>query len=50
MPLFMLDVKQRLFDSGTEVIAGSPWDLAAAMQSERATTGRLIRQVGIRAK
>lgn len=43
------DVKQRLFDSGAEVIAGSPPELAAAMKSEMATTGKLIRQVGIRA-
>ncbi len=43
------DVKQRLFDSGAEVIAGGPADLAAAMKSEMATTGRLIKQVGIRA-
>jgi tripartite-type tricarboxylate transporter receptor subunit TctC len=44
------DVKQRLFDSGAEVIAGSPAELAAAMQSEMATTGKLIKQVGIRAE
>jgi tripartite-type tricarboxylate transporter receptor subunit TctC len=43
------DVKQRLFDSGAEVIASSPAELAAAMKSEMATTGKLIRQVGIRA-
>jgi len=43
------DVKQRLFDSGAEVIAGSPAELAAAMKSEMATTGKLIRQAGIRA-
>ena len=30
------DVKQRLFDSGAEVIAGSPPELAAAMKSEMA--------------
>ena len=43
------EVKQRLFDSGAEVIAGGPAELAAAMKTEMATTGKLIRQVGIRA-
>src|SRR6185295_8667911 len=28
------DVKQRLFDSGVDVIAGSPTELVAVMQSE----------------
>jgi len=44
------DVKRRLFDSGVEVIAGSPAELAAAMKSEMATTGKLIKDVGIRAE
>ena len=44
------EVKQRLFDSGAEVIAGSPVELAAAMKSEMATTGSLIKQAGIRAE
>jgi tripartite-type tricarboxylate transporter receptor subunit TctC len=44
------DVKRRLFDSGAEVIAGSPMELAAVMKSEMATTGRLIKDVGIRAE
>ena len=43
------EVKQRLFDSGAEVIPGTPSELAAAMASEMATTGKLIRQAGIRA-
>lgn len=43
------DVKRRLFDSGAQVIAGSPAELAAAMKSEMATTGKLIKDVGIRA-
>jgi tripartite-type tricarboxylate transporter receptor subunit TctC len=43
------EVKQRLFDSGAEVIGGGPADLAAAMKSEMATTGKLIKKVGIRA-
>lgn len=43
------EVKQRLFDSGAEVIAGSPAELAAAMKTEMATTGNLIKRIGIRA-
>lgn len=44
------DVKQRLFDSGSEPIAGSPAELTAAMKSEMATTGKLIKDIGIRAE
>ena len=44
------DVRQRLFDSGSEVIAGSPAELTAAMKSEMATTGKLIKAIGIRAE
>jgi tripartite-type tricarboxylate transporter receptor subunit TctC len=44
------DVRQRLFDSGSEAIAGSPVELAAAMKSEMATTGKLIKDLGIRAE
>jgi len=44
------EVKRRLFDSGAEVIAGSPAELTAAMKSEMATTGKLIKDVGIRAE
>lgn len=44
------DVKRRLFDSGAEVIAGSPAELTAAMKSEMATTGKLIKDAGIRAE
>jgi tripartite-type tricarboxylate transporter receptor subunit TctC len=43
------DVKQRLFDSGAEVVAGSPAEMTAAMKSEMAATGKLIREAGIRA-
>lgn len=43
------EVKQRLFDSGAEVIAGPPAELAAAMKTEMATTGNLIKRIGIRA-
>ena len=44
------DVRQRLFDSGSEVIAGSPAELTAAMKSEMVTTGKLIKAIGIRAE
>ena len=43
------DVKQRLFDSGSEAIAGSPAEMTAVMKSEMATTGKLIKDAGIRA-
>ena len=43
------EVSKRLFDSGAEVIAQGPAELAAAMKAEIATTGKLIKQVGIRA-
>lgn len=42
------DVKQRLLDSGAEVVAGSPAELAATMKSDAAITGKLIKDVGIR--
>jgi tripartite-type tricarboxylate transporter receptor subunit TctC len=44
------DIKQRVFDSGSEAIAGSPSELAAAMKSEMAITGKLIKDLGIRAE
>jgi len=44
------EVKQRVFDSGSEAIAGSPADLMTAIKSEMATTGKLIRDIGIRAE
>ena len=44
------EVKQRVFDSGSDAIAGSPADLLASMKSEIATTGKLIRDLGIRAE
>ncbi|OGA48780.1 MAG: hypothetical protein A3F74_25795 [Betaproteobacteria bacterium RIFCSPLOWO2_12_FULL_62_58] len=44
------DVKQRLFDSGAEVVASSAAELTAAIKSEMATTGKLIKDVGIRTR
>jgi len=44
------DVKQRLLDSGAEAIASSPAELTAAIKSEMATTGKLIKDAGIRTR
>jgi tripartite-type tricarboxylate transporter receptor subunit TctC len=44
------DVKQRLFDSGAEAVASSPAELTAAMKSEMAATGKLIREAGLRGR
>jgi tripartite-type tricarboxylate transporter receptor subunit TctC len=44
------DVRRRLFNSGLEVIASSPAEATAMMKSEMATTGKLIKDIGIRAK
>ncbi len=43
------DVKERLFNSGVEAVAGSPEELAAVMKSEMARLGKVIRDAGIRA-
>jgi tripartite-type tricarboxylate transporter receptor subunit TctC len=40
------EVKQRLFESGAEVVGSSSADLTAAMKSEMATTGKLMKDVG----
>lgn len=45
-----IEVKQRVFDSGSEAVAGSPVELAAAMKYEMTTTGKLIKDLGIRAE
>ncbi len=42
------DVKQRLLQSGVEVVAGTPQALAAVIESDSAVTGKLIREAGIR--
>lgn len=44
------ELKQRLFDSGAEAVAGSPAELTAAMKAEMAITGKMIRELGIRAE
>jgi tripartite-type tricarboxylate transporter receptor subunit TctC len=42
------DVRQRLFNSGVEVVASSPEQLTAKMKSEMARLGKVIREAGIR--
>jgi tripartite-type tricarboxylate transporter receptor subunit TctC len=39
------DVKQRLFESGAEVVASSPAELAAEVKSDMAITGKLMKQM-----
>lgn len=43
-------IRQRLFDSGAEVVASSPDELAAAIKSEMATTGKVMKEVGTRVR
>ena len=44
------EVKKRMLDSGAEPAGGSPADLAEAIRTDVATTGKLIRDTGIRAE
>jgi tripartite-type tricarboxylate transporter receptor subunit TctC len=44
------EVKQRLFESGAEVVASSPAELTAEMKAEIAVTGKLLKNIGIGAK
>lgn len=44
------EVKQRLFESGAEVVASSPAGLTAEMKTEMATTGKLMKSIGLSAK
>ena len=43
------DVKERLFNTGLEVVAGSPEQLANKMKSEMARMAKVIKDAGIRA-
>ncbi|MBI4188930.1 MAG: tripartite tricarboxylate transporter substrate binding protein, partial [Betaproteobacteria bacterium] len=43
------DVKERLFNVGTEVVSGSPAEFAAVLKSEMAKWGKVIKDAGIRA-
>jgi tripartite-type tricarboxylate transporter receptor subunit TctC len=42
------DVKEKFFAAGVEPIGGSPEELAAAMKSEMARMGKVIKDAGIR--
>src|SRR5262245_23931865 len=43
------DVKERFLRSGSEVVANSPDELAAAIKADMTAMGKIIRQAGIRA-
>lgn len=43
------DIKEKLFNTGVEVVAGSPSQFATRVQSEMKRLGKLIREAGIRA-
>ncbi len=42
------DVRQRIFDSGGEVVGGTPEEFAAVIRLEMAKWGRVIREAGLR--
>ena len=42
------EAKQRLFAAGIEVVGSTPEQFAAAIKSDMARTGQVIRQAGIR--
>ena len=44
------DIKEKLFNTGVEVVAGSPSQFATRVQSEMKRLGKLIREAGIRAE
>jgi tripartite-type tricarboxylate transporter receptor subunit TctC len=44
----MPEVKERLFNTGLEVVGSSPQEFAAAIKSDVARIGKVIRDVGIR--
>ena len=44
------EVKQRLFESGAEVVASSPTELAAEMKTEMAIAGKLMKNIGLSAR
>ena len=46
--LHRTDVRERLFNAGMEVIAGTPAQLTGTMKSEMARWGKLIKDTGIR--
>ena len=42
------DVKAKIFNSGEEVIGGSPESFSAAIKSEMARLGKVIKDAGLR--
>jgi tripartite-type tricarboxylate transporter receptor subunit TctC len=44
-----VEVKERFFNAGTEVVGSSPAELAAAVQADMAAMGKVIKAAGIRA-
>jgi len=44
------EVKERLFNTGIEVIASSPEQFAATIKSEMARMGKVIKDAGLREK
>src|SRR5690606_25370750 len=44
------EVKQRFLASGAEAVGSTPEELAAEMQSDIATTGKLLRKIGATAR
>lgn len=42
------DVRQKLFNSGSEVVAGTPQNLADTMQKDIARVSKLVKEAGIR--
>jgi tripartite-type tricarboxylate transporter receptor subunit TctC len=42
------EVRERFFNTGMEVAAGTPQELGAAVKSEMARMGKVIKAVGIR--
>ncbi len=46
--LHLADVKEKLFSSGVEVVGSSPGEFAAAIKSDMARMGKVIRDAGIR--
>jgi tripartite-type tricarboxylate transporter receptor subunit TctC len=48
--LDMPDTKERFFNAGVETVGGSPQDFAAAIKSDMARLGKVIKDAGIRAE
>jgi len=46
--LNMPEVKERFLKAGSEIVAGTPEQFAATIKSDMATTGKVIRNAGIR--